>query len=136
MYDESLDQFEQQLAAGAPGAPAAFREAVMTGVRRELRAARWDRRLARTAAATFVLGVGMNAVVGWRAERSAHAFFGGDHGGAVAQDSLVQAAAAVAEATDAETGRRVVRQLAALGGQTLSDEQAAAIDAAVGDHEG
>jgi hypothetical protein len=46
---------------------------------------------------------------------------------------LVQVAATVAEATDAETGRRVARQLAMLGGRELSGAQNAAIDAALRD---
>jgi hypothetical protein len=139
MSDESWEQLEQRLEAAGPGAPAGLRDAVLCDVRRELRAARWDRRLARSAAAALVLGVGWNALNfafdergdGRAAPGAAWAAAGGGP-----RDALVQVAATVAEATDATTGRNVARQLAALSGRTLSVEQTAAIDAALRDHEG
>jgi hypothetical protein len=132
MNGESFEQLERQIAAVAPGAPAELRAVVLADVRRELRAARWDRRFARAAAAAVLVGVGWNALNVALAGRGAAAV-------RVAQpvlastsaEALVQTAATVAEATDAATGRLVARQLAALGGQRLSAAQAAAIDAAV-----
>jgi hypothetical protein len=46
--------------------------------------------------------------------------------------SLVDTAVVVAEATDARTGRQFARQLAAMTGYKLTVDEAAAIDAAVG----
>ena len=112
---------------------------MLADVRRELRAARRDRWLARTAAAVLLLGVGWNGVNAMLGRRDAAALERGGPDFAAADvrgDSLVQTAAAVAEATDVATGRNVARQLAALSGCTLSDEQTAAIDAALRDHEG
>jgi hypothetical protein len=138
MSDESFEHVERQLAGAGPGAPVELRAAVLGEMRRELRAARWDRWISRTAAAVLLVGVGLNAVMFLRGDPPAEP--GAERGiaqrGIVAQDSLVQAAAAVAEATDVETGRRFARQLAALGGRELSDEQAAAIDAAMRKLEG
>jgi hypothetical protein len=137
--DESWEQLEQRLATAGPGAPAALRDTVLRDVRRELQAARWDRRLARLAAAVLLLGVGWNSLNFALDERGdgraapGHAWAAADGG---PRDALVQVAATVAEATDAATGRNVARQLAALSGRALSDEQAAALDAALSDHEG
>jgi hypothetical protein len=139
MSDESWGQLEQRLAAAGPGPPARLRDAVLADVQRELRAARWDRRLARLAATALVLGVGWNALNFAFDERGDgraapdRALAEVDGG---SRDALVQVATTVAEATDAATGRNVARQLAALSGHTLSAEQAAALDAALRDHEG
>ncbi|RIK85912.1 MAG: hypothetical protein DCC67_03330 [Planctomycetota bacterium] len=125
--DEPLSQLERQLAAAATHqAPPELRTAVLASVSRELRASRWDRRLARTAAVLMTAGIALNAamVVGPHdrppaAERQpSHA-------------SLVQAAVTVGRATDEETGRQIARQLAAWGGHPLSHEQLAALDAAI-----
>ena len=105
-------------------------------MRRELAAARWDRRLGRVAAALVVAGVGLNAVVGLRDSHVARPAEAGLARREGMQSSLVATAAAVAEATDAETGRSVARQMAALGGWELSDEQAAAIDDAARTRQG
>jgi hypothetical protein len=134
MSDESWEQLEERLAAAGLGAPAALRAAVLGDVRRELRASRWDRRLARTAAAVMLLGVGWNALnvaIDGRGDLRAGPGTERVVVAEVRQDALVQMAATVAEATDAETGRRVARQLAMLGGRELSGEQNAAIDAAL-----
>jgi hypothetical protein len=48
------------------------------------------------------------------------------------RQSLVDTAIVVAEATDARTGRQFVRQLAAMTGHKLTVDEAAAIDAAIG----
>jgi hypothetical protein len=139
MSDESREQLEQRLATAGPGAPDALRDAVLRDVRRELRAARWDRRLARSAAAALVVGVGWNALnfaFERRGDGRAAPGVAWAAAGEGSRDALVQVAATVAEATDATTGRNVARQLAALSGHTLSAEQAAALDAALRDHEG
>src|SRR5262245_61977757 len=100
MSDESLEQVEKQIAAiPAMGSPAELRGAVLGDVRRELRAARRDRRLARAATMLFVIGVGMNAALGLLPEQSDASRFAHSHVGS--QPSLVEAAAVIAEATDA-----------------------------------
>jgi hypothetical protein len=130
MRDASWEQIEAQLAGMQPSAaPQELRAAVMDDVRRELRAGRRDRRLARIAGALLLVGLGMNIAVGLKL---------GDEQRQPSQvaeirlrESLVDTAVVVAEATDARTGSRYARQLAAMIGHTLSDAEAAAIDAAV-----
>jgi hypothetical protein len=126
---ESLEQIERQLAGIKPGgAPCELRSAVLDGVRRELRAARWDRRLARVAAVLLVVGVGLNASIGLHTRNSRET---GRRIAGTSSQSLLDTAVIVAEATDAATGRRFARQLAAMAGLELSSAEAAAIDAAL-----
>jgi hypothetical protein len=108
-------------------APSHLRSAVLSDVERELRAARWDRRLARAAAVLLAVGISMNMLTSV-APRSAPRVGRAD---LQAPESLTSVAVAVAETTDANTGRQFVRRLAALAGWSLGGEQAAAIDAAV-----
>ncbi len=131
MNDDSLEVIERQLTAVLPsGAPPELRGAVLTDVQHELRAARWDRRLVRAAVVLLVVGVGLNVAVGLR---TAGPRIGSQP--PVAQSStrqsLVDTAVVVAEATDAATGNRFARQLAAMSGRELTADEAAAIDAAV-----
>jgi hypothetical protein len=127
MDDCSLDMIERRIAgAGAPGAAQALRAAVLGDVQRELRAARWDRRLARAAVLLLVVGVGLNGAIGTHADRSVRR----QMAGRTTQDALVQVAVGVAEATDPKTAQVYARQLAAMTGRTLSVDDAAAIDAA------
>jgi hypothetical protein len=130
MKTEPLDEFESQLAAArTSGAPAELRRAVLGNVERELRASRWDRRMARVAIVLLAVGIGMNASVALRESRPQ-----GSPSGLIARDraadSLIEAAIVVTEATDAETGRQFARQLAALSGRELTDQEIASIDAA------
>lgn len=131
MNDESLDQIERQIAAaGTEGSPRELRGKVLADVERELRAARWDRRLARAAVWLFVMGVGMNAALGLRSDGSAGRRLL-EPRVAPSRSTLVETAIVVAEATDAVTARRFARQMAALSGRDLTAAEAAAIDAAV-----
>jgi hypothetical protein len=129
MNSEPLDDFEQQLASARhAGAPTALRGRVLSDIERELRAARWDRRLARAAVVLLVVGVGMNAalVLGENETRVA------PHRELAAKDSqqaIVDTAIIVAEATNGATGRQFARQMAALSGRELTDQEIAAIDA-------
>jgi hypothetical protein len=131
MNDESLEFIESRLAALHPlVAPRELRGAVLADVRRELRAARWDRRLARVAAVLLAVGVGLNLAIGLQSTGSSHGqpprVAHSD-----ARQSLLDTAVVVAEATDAATGSRYARQLAAMSGRELTADEAAAIDAAV-----
>ncbi|MBA3483755.1 MAG: hypothetical protein H0T51_18280 [Pirellulales bacterium] len=129
MNDESLAELEQQLALGSPvAAPSELRCAVLAGVRRELAASRWDRRLARTAAALMVIGASLNIAIGVNASSGLHPV---QPTMPPSQQSLVQTAIAVARATDAETGRQIARQMAAWSGRTMTSEQLTALDAAM-----
>jgi hypothetical protein len=130
MSNESLEQIERQMAGLEPtNAPPELRAVVLQDVQRELRAARRDRRLTRAAAVLFIAGVMLNLSIGLRpagsqaanqpVARSRHA------------QSLVDTAVVVAEVTDAATGRRFARQLAAIAGLDLTTAEAAAIDAAI-----
>jgi hypothetical protein len=131
MNNESLEQIGRQLASmRALGSPAELRRAVLGDVARELRASRWDRRLARVAAVLIVLGVGMNAALGLQ--------LGGTGGGHLSRErraesraSLVDTAIVVGEATDARTAQQFARQFAAMTGRKLTADEVAAIDAAV-----
>jgi hypothetical protein len=128
MNDESLTELEQQLTMSVPAeAPCELRRAVLADVRRELAAARWDRRLARTAVAAILLGVGLNTLVAFDLGPTDRASLTVGP----SQESLVRTAVAVAEATDRATGSRVARQIAILGGRPLTAEQSAALDSAV-----
>lgn len=131
MNDEPLDPLEQHFASlPLPSAPSALRCATLADVRRELRAARWDRRLARTAAVLLFAGVGLNAALvispsgsfQMNANRLAHD---------PAHDSLLEAALVVSEATDAKTGSQFAQHMATLSGRTLSGDELAAIVAAI-----
>jgi hypothetical protein len=128
MSDDSFELIERQLASGhVAGAPSALREGVLRNVQCELRAARWDRRLARVAVVLLVVGLGLNAAT----LLPGHARSSRLLAVAPNQESIVQVAISVAEATDIRTGRQVARRLAAMAGRPLSGDDAAALDAAV-----
>jgi len=130
MNDESLEQTESQLGSlRICGAPRELRAAVLADVQRELHASRWDRRLARVAAVLLLVGIGLNAGM---LLHSTH-----DNGRSFAlananrQQSLVETAMVVAEATNARTGSDFARQIAAMTGHPLSDTEAAAVETAL-----
>ena len=128
MNDESLEVIERQIVADRfPGAPAELRGAVLRDVQRELRAASWDRRLARAAVVMLVAGVGVNVAMMLPERMQSTGLLATTS----QQDALAQVAASVAEATNMQTGRQVARSLAAMTGRPLNGDEAAAIDAAV-----
>jgi len=130
MNDDSLAELEQQLAqAHAAGAPSQLRAAVLSDVSNELRAARWDRRLARAAVILLTVGVVLNAALVWQGS-SATQQHPTQLAHQPAKDSLIQTAIAVAEATNTETAQTFARQLAALRGRELTDQEIASIAAA------
>jgi hypothetical protein len=132
MDDESLEQVEWQLAGTRfPAAPSGLRAAVLSGVQLELRASRWDRRLAWTTALLLIVGVGLNVGIVWQ-ESIAGGSRARSRAPTASRQSLVDTAVLVAEATDAATGSQFARQLAALSGRELTADDAAAIDAAIG----
>jgi hypothetical protein len=130
MSEEAFEQIERQIAAiDGLGSPRELRAAVLASVNRELRAARWDRRLGRMAAVLLVVGIGLNVAIGQP---------DGSGGGETARvrrsearPSLVDTAIVLAEATDAVTAQRFARQMAAMTGRELTADEAAAIEAAV-----
>lgn len=133
MMNDDDQELERRLACAMPrSAPAGLRAATLAQVDRELRAARWDRRFGRLAAAIFVVGVGLNAGLALRGDTR-------PAGGAEVRmagnspTALVETAVVVADATDTETGRLFFRQMTALGGWELSDERMAALEAALGE---
>ena len=83
----------------------------------------------RTAALLLIFGVGLNIALAFPDARPR-----GAGQGQVARNPspevLIDTAIVVAEATDAETGRQYARQVAALSGRVLTDQEIAAIDAA------
>jgi hypothetical protein len=133
MKDDGVEELEERLAGlSLSGASKDLRDKVFANVHRELAATRWDRRFARAAAVLLAIGIGMNVAVGLQSGGSMNGsrqVAGGPSG-----DSFVQAAVAMSEVTDAETGSRFARQMAAMSGVSLSSEQSAAIDAAVKQH--
>jgi hypothetical protein len=131
MSEESLDKIERQIASMQPvGSPMELRGLVLSEAERELRAARWDRRMARAAGVLLVVGVGMNLAVGLRLDKTGNGPLARSQQ-AMTRASLVDAAVLVADATDAATARRFARQMAAMAGRTLTEDDTAAIDAAV-----
>ena len=78
----------------------------------------------------LVVGVGLNVAIGLRSAGSRDAA-PQQIARSSSQQSLVETAIVVAEATDAATGSRFARQLAAMSGRELTADEAAAIDAAV-----
>lgn len=129
MKTEPLDEFELQLAAvGRLGAPPELRRAVLRDVERELRAVRWDRRLARAAVVLLTVGIGLNAYQVLAPKNLATS-----HNRQIARadssQSLIETAIVVAEATNADTGRLFARQWAAMSGRALTEREIAGIDA-------
>jgi hypothetical protein len=128
MNEHEFQEIERQLRLTAPAdAAPELRGAVLAQMQRELAAARWDRRLGRLAAVLLVAGVGLNAAMGLNGESTGRATLAE----APSQESLVRTAVAVAAATDAETGRRLAQQMAAWSGQSMTNEQLRALDAAM-----
>ncbi len=130
MFDESLEHVERRMAALQPtGALHELRATVLAKVQRELRASRWDRRLARVAAVLLVVGVGLNAGIALNpaVEQSRSSQMATSN----ARQSLVNTAMVVAEATDAKTGSEYARQMAAMIGHVLTADDVAAIDEAI-----
>ena len=133
MNIEPLDEFEQQLAtAQLFRAPDDLRSAVLNEVGREFRAARWDRRFARATAVLLIVGVGINASLAMLAPGSNNSQIN-QVAHDQSQQSLIDTAIVVAEATNAETGRNFARQMAALAGRELTDHEIATIEAATRD---
>ncbi len=121
---DDLESIERHLTnLPLPSAPPNLRSAVLKDVHRNLKAQRWDRRMAWAAVALLVVGVGINGALGWtNRNSSASQTF------AISRpDVITRAAVVVAEATDAETGRQFARRLAALSGATLTEHQEAEI---------
>jgi hypothetical protein len=133
MNPDPIDEFKRQLASARhAGAPTALRGLVLSDIERELRAARWDRRLARAAIVVLVVGVGLNAALVFGENETRVA----PHRQLAARDSqqaIVDTAIIVAEATNGETARQFARQMAALSGRELTDQEIATIDAATRD---
>lgn len=129
MNPEPLEEFERQLASvHRRNAPTALRGRVLSEVERELHAARWDRRLARAAVILLVIGVGMNAALvfdGGATRIAPHRHLAAED----SQQAIVDTAIIVTEATNGETGRQFARQMAALSGRELTDQEIASIDA-------
>ena len=125
MSIEPFHSIEQQLAAQPQSAlPADLRAKVIGTVHRQLASQHWERRAIRFAAALLAVGIGLNwsANLGSPHRAPSSAVLAARH------DSVIEVAVAVAEATDAETGRGFARYSAALGGSPLSKQQAAEIE--------
>jgi hypothetical protein len=131
MMQESLENIEQQVASSRTVAlPTELRGRVLADVNRELRASRWDRRLARSAVVLLALGVGLNAGLGLRSNVLSDIRLAQKRQPEI-RPSLVDTAIVVANATDALTAQRFAQQLAAMTGRKLTDVETAAIEAAV-----
>ncbi len=129
MNDNELEQIEQQIVATyAPGSSHELRGNVLADAQRELRAARWDRRFARAAVVLVALGIGLNASLGFKSDDPWHT---SKSRVAEKRASFVETAIVLAEATDASTAQLFARQMAAMSGRKLTDDETAAIDAAV-----
>src|SRR4051812_42070234 len=104
MNDKIFEDIERQIvAANVPDLPAELRGKVLADMQCELRAARWDRRLARIVAAVLVVGVGLNVLNGMRSsalDRPANLHVADDRA------SLVDTAIVVAQMSDVATAQR------------------------------
>jgi hypothetical protein len=128
MGDDTLNNIERQISAGdVPRVPGELRRRVLADVERELRAARWDWRLARIVAAVLVLGVGLNVV---NVMRSSALDRRSNSQPADVRASVVDTAIVVAQVSDVATAERFARQVAAVMGRTLTADEEAAIGAA------
>ena len=129
MSDDGFEDVEQQIAAGRlPGAQSLLRARVLDDSQRELRAARWDRRLARAAAVLLIVGVGLNlvnALGSSELDQQQQTRVAAD-----VRPSIVDTAISVAQASDTTTAHRIARQIAAMTGHKLTAAEEAAIDAA------
>jgi hypothetical protein len=130
---------EEHLASGGPaGAPAELRGTVLDRIGRELRADRWDRRMARAAVLLLGVGIALNIGVGWHLLFPASALIA--NGSAISgrvtlvptPQTVGALAATVAEATDPETASRFARRMVALRGWSPDGEEAAIIWRALG----
>jgi len=120
------DSVESQLARLRPAVSAdILREATLGRVQRELRASRWDHRLARVAAVLLIVGIGMNIAT----VKKLPSFSTGNQMAArPTTESIAKLAVTVAEATDIETANLFARHLAALNGFPIGSDQAEAIE--------
>ena len=128
MSDDIFEGVEQQIGAvGVRGLPAELRGKVLADMQRELRAARWDRRLARFVAAVLVVGVGLNVfnmMGSSELDRPAKSLVTENRA------SVVDTAIVVAQVSDVATAQRFARQFAAVMGRKLTVDEEAAIGAA------
>jgi len=86
-----------------------LREQVLRQTQRELRAARWDRRLGRVAAVLLLVGVALNASSMWLTPLGSSR----QTASRPSPESIFQLETTMAEATDPETGRRLAAHYAA-----------------------
>ena len=124
MNDDATDSLEQHILGALPSRlPAELRNIVLAKVSRQLTAAKWERRLGRTAAALIIVGIGLN----WAATVRYSSPLRTNLSQSVASAAIVEMGVTMAQATDAETGSQWARHLAALSGRTLTDRQVAEI---------
>ena len=121
---DDLESIERQL-TNLPllSALPSLRSAVLNDVHRSLKAQRWDRQMALVAVVLLITGGGLNAALIWRGSQSAAS----QVTPASNAELITRAAGEVGEMTDAETGSRFARHLAAMNGTSLSLEQEATI---------
>jgi hypothetical protein len=121
---DDLESIERHLTnLPLPTAPPSLRSVVLGNVHNNLKAQRWDQRLARVAVVLLAAGAALNAALVWR---------GGQSGAsqsfpASSAELITRAAIEVGELTDAETAKHFAQHLAAMNGTTLSLEQEATI---------
>ena len=128
MNESELEQLESRLTGITfPQAPALLRERVVRDVHRELRAARWDRRLGRLAASLLVVGVGLNLA----ALRPGSPSVSHQRSARQTPARIAELATDIANLTDAETGRRYALHLAALSGWSSQDPRGMALESEI-----
>jgi hypothetical protein len=128
MSDNTLFNIERLIsAADVRGLPGELRSRVLADVERELRAARWDQRLARIVTAILVVGVGLNALNVMRSSALDRPM---NVQAADVRASVVDTAIVVAQVSDVATAEQFARQIAAVMGRKLTADEEAAIGAA------
>jgi hypothetical protein len=126
MNENTPEPIEIHLAQFSPSAaPPRLRSTVLKSVHQQLAASRWERRLTCLAAALVLMGIGLNWSLGFHYGNSASSL----PSDLVAKSkSIVDAAVAMAQATDVQTATSFARQWAALSGSPLNSQQSAAME--------
>lgn len=128
MDDELIDPVEEQLRVLPMGeAPKGLRDVTLATVRRQLAAARWERRIARTTVLLLLLGVALNVRFDTDQEHRSEV----DVALKSMPENIIEVGVTVAEATDPETGSRFAKRIANLVGSQMTRQQVIALEQAI-----
>jgi hypothetical protein len=128
MNEEFIDPFEEQLRVLPMGeAPKGLRDVTLAAVHRQLAAARWERRIARTTVLLLLLGVALNVRFDTDQENRSEV----DMASKSMPENIIEVGVSVAEVTDSETGSRFAKRMANLVGSQMTRQQVIALEQAI-----